>query len=308
MSIHEVFKSKGPSGFGYGSTAEQVTDGLSLESKTYLVTGCNSGLGLESLRVLALRGARVVGTARTVEKAKAACDAVQGSTVPLACELSDPTSVRACVEAVKRESITLDGIICNAGIMALPKLEQTFGYEQQFFTNHIGHFMLVIGLLGQLTETGRVVVLSSGAHALAPKEGIQFDNLSGAKGYKRWGNYGQSKLANVLFAKELARRFAGTKKTANAVHPGAIRTNLWRHMNPIAGFVFGLVGPLVLKSVPQGTATQVFVATHPSVASVSGEYFADCNVAKARADASDAAMAKKLWEVSEKIVAEVTAK
>jgi WW domain-containing oxidoreductase len=308
VSIYELFKSKGPSGFGYGSTAEQATDGVSLEGKTYLVTGCNSGLGQEALRVLTLRGARVVGTARSLEKAKAACDAIQGKTVPMACELSEPSSVRACVDAVKREGIRLDGILCNAGIMALPKLEQAFGYELQFFTNHIGHFILVTGLLEQLTETGRVVMLSSGAHNMAPKEGIQFDNLSGSKGYKAWANYGQSKLANLLFAKELARRFAGTKKTANAVHPGVIRTNLGRHMNPIAGLVFGMVGPLVLKSVPQGTATEVFVATHPSVASVSGEYFADCNVAKARADADDAVMAKRLWDVSEKIVAEVTGK
>ena len=308
MSLYEMFKSNGPSGFGYGTTAEQVTDGLSLEGKTYLVTGCNSGLGQEALRVLTKRGARVVGTARTVEKAKAACDEVKGKTVPLACELSDPKSVLACVESVKRENITLDGIICNAGIMALPKLEQAFGYELQFFTNHIGHFILVTGLLGQLTDTGRVVMLSSSAHRMAPKEGIQFDNLSGAKGYNDWANYGQSKLANLLFAKELSRRFAGTKKTANAVHPGVIRTNLGRHMNPIANFVFGIVGPLVLKSVPQGAATEVFVATHPSLASVSGEYFADCNVAPSRADANDAAMARKLWDVSEKIVAEVTAK
>ncbi len=308
MSLYEMFKSKGPSGFGYGSTAEQVTQGLNLEGKTYLVTGCNSGLGEETLRVLSLRGARVVGTARTVEKAKAACDAVKGPTVPVACELSDPKSVRACVETLKRDNVKLDGIICNAGIMALPKLEQAFGYELQFFTNHIGHFMLVTGLLGQLTDTGRVVMLSSSAHSMAPKEGIQFDNLSGAKGYNDWANYGQSKLANLLFAKELARRFAGTKKTANAVHPGVIRTNLGRHMNPVANFVFGLVGPLVLKNVPQGAATQVFVATHPSVESVTGEYFADSNVAKPRRDANDEAMAKKLWDVSEKIVAEVTAK
>jgi WW domain-containing oxidoreductase len=303
MSLYELFTSKGPSGFGYGSTAEQVTEGLSLEGKTVLVTGCNSGLGEEALRVLALRGGRVVGTARTLEKAKAACEKVKGSTVPLACELSEPSSVKACVEEVKRQGLELDAIICNAGIMALPKPEQAFGHELQFFTNHIGHFILVTGLLEQLTETGRVVMLSSAAHFRAPKEGIQFDNLDGTKGYTPWGSYGQSKLANLLFAKELARRFAGTKKTANAVHPGVISTNLGRHMNPVARFFFGAFGPLVLKDVPQGAATEVFVATHPSVATVSGEYFADCNLAKARADASDAAMAKKLWEVSEKLVA-----
>jgi len=302
MSIYEIFTSKGPSGFGYGSTAEQVTEGLSLEGKAMLVTGCNSGMGHETLRVLALRGAKVVGTARTYEKAKSACDMVKGNTLPLACELSDPVSVRACVDGVKRAGIQLDAIICNAGIMALPKLEKAFGYEMQFFTNHIGHFILVTGLLEQLTEAGRVVMLSSDAHKGAPKEGIQFDNLDGAKGYKGWASYGQSKLANLLFAKELARRFNGTNKTANAVHPGVIKTNLARNMNPIVAIALTIAGPLGLKTVPQGAATQVYLATNPALANVSGQYFADCNVAKPRPDANDEAMAKKLWEVSEKIV------
>jgi NAD(P)-dependent dehydrogenase (short-subunit alcohol dehydrogenase family) len=146
-------------------------------------------------------------------------------------------------------------------------------------------------------------MLSSTAHRNAPKEGIQFDNLDGRKGYGSWANYGQAKLANILFARELSRRFAGTTRTANAVHPGVIRTNLGRHMNPVATAVFGLVGPLALKSVPQGAATQVYVATHPSLAGVSGEYFADCNVAKPRADARDPELAARLWKVSEEIVA-----
>jgi NAD(P)-dependent dehydrogenase (short-subunit alcohol dehydrogenase family) len=303
MSLYQLFKGKGPSGFGYGSTAEQVTEGLSLEGKTILVTGCNSGLGLEAMRVLAQRGARVLGTARTLEKARAACAAVGGTAVPYACELSDPSSVRACVEAVKRGGERLDAIICNAGIMALPKLEQVHGIELQFFTNHIGHFMLVTGLLDRLADDGRVVMLSSGAHTMAPREGIRFDDLAGARGYTPWGHYGQSKLANLLFAKELARRLAGTRRTANAVHPGVIRTNLGRHMPGFADLLFGLAGPLVLKSVPQGAATEVYVAVHPAVAGISGAYFADCNVAKARADADDPALARRLWEVSEVIVA-----
>lgn len=302
MSIYEWFTSKGPSGFGYGSTAEQVTEGISLAGKTMLVTGCNSGLGYETLRVLTLRGARVVGTARSVAKAKEACDAVGGQTVPLACELSDPASVRACVESVKREGITLDALICNAGIMALPRRETAHGVELQLFTNHIGHFILVNGLLERLAEAGRVVMLSSSAHARAPKEGIQFDNLDGAKAYSPWAAYGQSKLANILFAKELARRFEGTRRTANAVHPGVIRTNLTRHMG-LAGVAFAIAGPLALKSIPQGAATQVYVATHPSLAGVSGAYFADCNVRAPRPDANDAALATKLWEASERIVA-----
>ncbi len=305
MSLYARLAGKGPSGFGYGSTAEEVTEGLSLAGKTILVTGCNSGLGHEALRVLTKRGARVVGTARTLDKAKAACATVQGDTIPLACELADPASVRACVAAVKAAGLRLDAIICNAGIMALPKLQQAHGYELQFFTNHIGHFILVTGLLDQLTDDGRVVMLSSAAHNMAPKGGIQFDNLSGATGYRDWTQYGQSKMANLLFAKELARRFAGTKKTANAVHPGVIQTNLGRHMNPIAQFFFGLSDKIALKSIPQGAATEVYVAVHPAAAGISGAYFADCNVAKSRADADDAALARKLWQVSEEIVAKL---
>ena len=305
MSVYGWFASKGKSGFGYNSTAEEVTEGLSLDGKTMLVTGCNSGLGHEAMRVLALRGARVVGTARTLEKAEAACRGVAGKTIPLACELSDPASVRACAEEVKRQGPKLDAIICNAGIMALPKLETAHGYELQFFTNHIGHFLLVTSLLDQLADTGRVVMLSSAAHTRAPRVGIEFDNLDGSKRYGDWRSYGQSKLANLLFAKELSRRFAGTKKTANAVHPGVIQTNLGRHMNPVARFLFGAVSPLFLKTVAQGAATEVYVATSPTLTGVSGEYFADCNVAVPRADANDAELAKKLWEVSEKIVAEL---
>ncbi len=303
MSLIEHFKSKGPSGFGYGTTAEQATEGLDLKGKTFLVTGCNSGLGEETMRVLALRGARVLGTARTEAKAKEACQKVAPSASGFACELSDPASVRACVEAVKRDGARLDGIIANAGIMALPSLEQKHGYELQFFTNHVGHFLLVTGLLDRLTDAGRVVMLSSDAHKAAPKGGIEFDNLSGARDYAAWRAYGQSKIANLLFAKELSTRMPKPTQTANAVHPGVIQTNLGRHMNPVVNVVFGAVGPLVLKSIPQGAATQCYVATHPSAAGITGKYFKDCNVSPPRADAEDAALAKRLWTETEKLVA-----
>ena len=196
-------------------------------------------------------------------------------------------------------------IICNAGIMALPKLEKAYGYELQFFTNHIGHFILVNGLLDELTEEGRVVMLSSAAHMNAPKEGIDFDNLAGEKNYSAWSFYGQSKIANLLFAKELARRFSGTKKTAYAVHPGVIKTNLARSMNLILRVVFGLGEHLFLKTVPQGAATECYVATNPNVISESGNYFADCNTKTPRKDSENSELAKKLWEVSEKIVAKL---
>jgi WW domain-containing oxidoreductase len=303
MSLYGLLASNGPSGFGYGSTAEQVTEGLSLAGKTVLVTGANAGLGTEVVRVLALRGARVVSTARTFEKAQLACTGAAAA-VPLECELSEPASVRGCIAAVKSRGLHLDAIICNAGVMALPQLELAHGFEKQFFTNHIGHFLLVTGLVDQLSDAGRVVMLSSSAHRAAPKVGIEFDNLDGARGYAPWTAYGQSKLANLLFAKELSRRFSGSSKTANAVHPGVIRTSLQRHMNPLLSGAMAALGPLALKSVAEGAATEVWAATHPSLAAVSGEFFANCNIAKPRADANDPELARRLWEVSEKIVAE----
>lgn len=302
MSLWAAISSKGPSGFGYASTAEEVTRGLDLSGQTFLLTGCNSGIGHESLRVLSMRGAHIIAAARTVEKAEAAC-ASMTETTPVACELSEPDSVKACVATVKELGRPLDAIICNAGIMALPSLQQKCGYELQFFTNHIGHFILVTGLLDQLTDAGRVVMVSSDAHKAAPKAGIQFDNLSGDKGYGAWKNYGQSKLANLLFARELARQFEGTDKTANAVHPGVIKTNLGRHMNPVVKVAMAIANPLALKTIPQGAATQVYAATHSSMAKTSGEYLSHCNVSKSSSNGRDMDMARKLWEASEQIVA-----
>jgi NAD(P)-dependent dehydrogenase (short-subunit alcohol dehydrogenase family) len=302
MSLFAVFKPAGPTGFGYGSTAEQVTQGLSLTGKTILVTGCNSGIGQEACRVLALRGALVLGTARTKEKAAVACAAFPGNAIGYACELSDPSSVRECVAAVKAEGHRLDAIICNAGIMMLPKLEKSHGYELQFFTNYIGHFMLVTGLLEQLRDEGRVVMLSSEGHRSAPVGAIEFDNLSGDKGYKPLTAYGQSKMADLLLAKELQRRFAGSKKTAYAVHPGVVDTNLARSLGPLLRGVFAAVGHLFLKSVGEGAATGLFAAVSPKAVPLAGNYLADSNVKKPRADAEDAAVATRLWAESEKIV------
>ena len=305
MSLVSIFKGKGPSGFGYGSTAEDVTEGLDLSGKTILLTGCNSGIGKETLRVLVKRGAHVIAAARTLDKAQAACDEVGGETTPVACELSEPTSVQACVAAVKALGRPLSAIICNAGIMALPELHLQHGYELQFFTNHIGHFLLVTSLLDRLADDGRVVMVSSDAHKGAPKAGIQFDNLDCHRGYSPWANYGQSKLANHLFAKALAKRFEGTEKTANSLHPGVIHTNLARSMNPIARVALSIGAPLVLKSIPEGAATQTYLAVHPAVAGVRGKYFADCNESHTSAHGRDDVMAEKLWETSERIVEEL---
>lgn len=306
MSLVSLIKGRrGASGFGYASTAEEVTEGLALRGKNVLITGVNSGLGQESARVLALRGARIFGAARTREKAAEACAAFGADAVPLACELSDPASVRACVAEVRERGEALDVLLCNAGIMALPKRELQHGQELQFLTNHVGHFLLVTGLLGQLTERARVVMLSSSAHGMAPPGGIQWDDLTLEKNYKPWVAYGQSKLANLLFARALARRFAGTSKTANAVHPGVIATNLGRHMGVVANALSGIASAVALKNVGEGAATQCYVASHPSLEGVSGEYFADCNLAKCSRYGRDDALAERLWTVTEELAAKL---
>lgn len=303
MSLVGMFKSAGPSGFGYNSTADEVAAGLDLSGKTFLLTGCNSGLGAHTMKVLAGRGAHVIGAARTLQKAQAACDAVDGETTPVACELSEPSSVRAAVQTIAKGP-PLDGIIANAGIMALPKRQQKHGLELQFLTNHIGHFILVTGLLDALTDDARVVILSSNAHRRAYRQGIRLDDLSAERGYTPWGSYGQSKLANMLFARELSARLPRSGQTANSVHPGVIITNLGRHMPRSLMSVASSVGPAIgLKSVAQGAATQTYVAVHPDAKGKNGMYFADCNPAKPSAHGRDAGLAKALWEKSEEIVA-----
>lgn len=302
MSLLSRVKPKGPSGFGYGSTAEDVTAGLDLTGKNILVTGVNSGLGLESARVLALRRATVWGLARTLAKAEEVTRTLGRGAQPIACELSEPSSIRAAVDAIRARDVRLDVLLLNAGIMALPERTVHHGQELQFLTNHVGHFMLTAGLRDLLTDDARVVVVSSAAHAWAPKEGIAFDDLTLATRYTPRRAYGQSKVANILFARALARRFRGTARTANALHPGVIPTNLNRHMSLAFRIAKPLVQRITLKTIPQGAATQCYVATHPMLAATSGAYFADCNVTEPSRVAQDDALAERLWDVTEQIV------
>ena len=310
MSLAGLLKGTGPNGFGYRTTAMQVTEGLNLQDQTILVTGCASGLGLETIRALGARGAHVIATARTVDRARGAYAGMPGQFTPLACDLAQPASIRACVAAVRAGIPPLDAIICNAGIMAPPTLRQAHGYELQFFTNHIGHFILVTGLLDRLTDTGRVVVVASNAHRRAPG-GIEFDNLSGERDYAPMRMYGQSKLANVLFTRQLARRLpragAAAGRTANCLHPGVIATNLMRSVPVVGRLALNVATPLLLTTPEEGAATECYLATHPSVAAVTGQYFRDCNPAQPWPVARDDEAAARLWETSEAIVSKLTA-
>ena len=289
--------------FGISSTAEEVTAGLDLNGLNVVITGCNSGLGLETMRVLAGRGAHVIGTARTAEKAETACASIDGKTTPVVLELGDYDSIHRCTDAINALDLPIDVLMCNAGIMALPELKLINGLEAQFAVNHIGHFLFTTNLLGAVkkADKGRIVMLSSCAHFGAPEAGIEFDNLDGAKSYAPWTAYGQSKLANGLFALELSRRLASHGVIANSLHPGVIKTNLGRHLPPREDDRKD--EDIYDKDIPQGAATQAYVAVHPIAGEISGQYFADCNPAQASAHMYDLEMAAKLWAVSEELTA-----
>ena len=277
--------------FGPASTAADVLAGVDLTGRTILVTGATSGIGLETARVLAAHGAHVIGTGRTEGGASAALAGVAGQAgaTGVACDLSEPSSVRMATAAIRDTGRSLDVIVCNAGIMALPALALKHGLELQFLTNHLGHFLLVTGLLDQLAPTGRVVMVSSMAHESAPKDGIDFDNLDGSKGYSP-------------FARGLAERFGSSGRVANSLHPGVIKTNLTRHMADKGEGIFQRLGEAGMKSIPQGAATQTVLAAHPSTGTVSGTYWSDCQPAKASAAAHDDSQVGRLWDTSERLL------
>ncbi|XP_011084437.1 short-chain dehydrogenase TIC 32, chloroplastic-like [Sesamum indicum] len=306
-----LFRRKGPSGFSSASTAEEVTNGIDASGLTAIVTGASSGIGSETARVLALRGAHVVMGVRNMAAGNEVKETIMKQ-IPAAkvdameLDLSSLASVRKFASEFTSSGRPLNILINNAGVMATPfKLSQD-NIELQFATNHLGHFLLANLLLDTMKKTarqtkreGRIVNVSSEAHRVPYEEGIRFDRLNDREGYRRWGAYGQSKLANILHGNELARRLKdeGADITANSLHPGVISTNLFRHLGVFKGFV-STFGKLVLKDVQQGASTTCYVALRPELKGVSGEYFSDNNLAKASAKAADTDLAKKLWEFS----------
>jgi len=298
------------SDFDEDSTAEQVTEGIDLDGKIAVVTGCSSGIGYETMRVLALRGCYVLGTARSLERAEAACKSVVGRTTPLQLELSDFDSVAACADAIGTLNSPLDILVCNAGYRGGGNdLERVNGIEKHFIVNHLGHFVLVNRLLGRLIYSwqGRIIIVASRtAYTGAPAEGIRFDDLGLGADYSDAAAYGQSKLANVLFSWRLGQLLRGTRITCNSLHPGVINTDIDRNLSAVTRFGFGLLTKFSGKTIEQGAATSCFVATNPSLGSTSGHYFEDCNAVTVLGDnhLRDQAMAEKLFEVSQELTAD----
>jgi NAD(P)-dependent dehydrogenase (short-subunit alcohol dehydrogenase family) len=287
--------------FGADSTAEEVTEGLDLAGRTALVTGCNSGIGYECMRVLALRGAHVIGTGRTLEKAIAACDSVTGDTTALALELSDFQSAVDCASRVAELGRGLDMLILNAGIGSFSDFELINGIEKIFVINYLGHVVLAENLLGLLAERpgSRIVhVGSQQGYRAAPPQGIDFDNLRGEKEHSGSAAYGRSKLGNALYSLKLSQRLDPAITTSNCVHPGFVKTNIGRDASGPLRWLYRGAQSLLAKSVQQGAATQTYVATAPALIGVSGAYFEDCNPVAIEGPnhVFDLPLADRLWD------------
>ncbi|HEV8295904.1 MAG TPA: SDR family NAD(P)-dependent oxidoreductase [Acidimicrobiales bacterium] len=301
--------------FGSETTADEVLAGVDLTGRLALVTGASTGLGLETARALGAAGACVVVMARTHEKATAAIDALRAS-VPRAelepgvVDLASTASIRASAASFLDRHEELHLLVNNAGVMYTPFERTIDGFELQFGTNHLGHFLLTNLLLPTLLAgaPSRIVNLSSGGHRSSD---IHWDDPNyERRDYDKFESYGQSKTANVLFSVELDRRLAGRGVHSYSVHPGMIRTDLSRYMTRddlkelMARAARGPSGGLPgFKSIGAGAATTVWAATAPELADYGGAYLADCGVSTEVAPwAVDAASAARLWALSEQLV------
>ena len=310
--------------FGATSTTDDVLNGVDLAGKRILVTGVSAGLGVETARTLAAHGAQVVGTARSIDKARRALDeAGAGKFELVELDLANLASVRSAADKIAAAGKKFDLIIANAGVMATPFGKTDDGFETQFGTNHLGHFLLINRLVPLLKEGSRVVMLSSSGHRFSnvDLEDPGFDHTE----YTPFGAYGRSKTANILFAVELDRRHKDKGIRATAVHPGGIQTELARHMEPgaIEKFIDDInsaaktngTPEFEWKSIPQGAATGIWAGLVAPSDAVGAHFCEDCHVAEitegdelmrggVRAYALDADTAKALWKKSEEMVGE----
>ena len=304
--------------FNASSTTTEVIEGISLAGKVAVVTGASSGLGVETARTLAGVGAHVLLLARKRDKLEQVANSLRednpGAQIDLEImDLADLDSVRQAAAAIVQKYPGIDLLINNAGVMACPLGRTAQGFEMQFGTNHLGHFLFACLLAPALADGARVVSLSSGGHKFGK---MDFDDPNyNKRDYEKWSAYGQSKTANALFAVGLDDRLKSRGVRVFAVHPGIIMTELSRHMDKEDYELLNARLPegqeMSLKSVEQGAATSVWAATSPDLAGQGGIYLEDCHIAEAAAPGSeggvesyavDHSAADRLWELSENLV------
>ncbi len=281
-----------------------------MKGKTVVVTGGNSGIGFETAAALAAMGARVLVTARNADKGRAAVSAIAQRTGPEAqvqlvvFDLADLASVRQGAAEILEQAPRLDVLVNNAGLVLTERAETVDGYEATFATNHLGPFLLTNLLSDRIIASApaRIVNVASTAHNAA-RQGMPFDDLQSEKRYRGMRVYGQSKLANILFTLELARRLEGRGVTANSLHPGTVRTGYGGDGDArgLLGFGIKLASPFFL-SPAKGALTSVYLASSPDVEGVSGRYFVKCKPKQPKRWAQDPEAARRLWQASEELV------
>eukprot|EP00250_Pteridium_aquilinum_P006961 c16776_g1_i1 orf=385-1401(-) len=313
----DYLKGANTSGIGLGSssTAEEVTEGLCLSHITVIITGATSGIGAEAARVLAKRGARLVIPARNLKRAQLLRERLlqaipNARIIALELDLASFSSVRSFAAHFLRLNLPLNILINNAGVCCRTFKKSDEGFEMSFATNHLGHFLLTNLLLERMVESarvggveGRIVNVSSCLHTWVGSPGIHIPSLHNPHSFVESMSYAQSKLANILHAKELARRLeeAGANVTANSLHPGIVKTNITRDRGGLlTDVILTVASKFFMKTIPQGAATICYVATHPELAGVSGKYFVDCAEAACSSCASDDKQARQLWCYSER--------
>ena len=274
-----------------------------LLNKIAVVTGANSGMGMATTKALLNEGATVIMLCRDEKRGTEAYQKMiqdgNSRTYLILCDLGDYDSIRTFVREVKERFGRLDILVNNAGFISLDRQETKEGLERQFGINHIGHFLLTTELIDIMPPGARIVNVASGAHKTGK---IHFDDINLHKGFNVFKAYSQSKLANVLFTRELSRRVASRDITVNCCHPGAVATNMG--INRETGFgktITGLLKPFFLTP-EEGARTAVFLATDESVKDITGEYFYKCKIAKSSKRSKDMELAKKLYEFSEELV------
>ncbi len=305
--------------FGQQSTTDDVLEGIDLNGQRVLITGVSAGLGVETARVLVEHGAQVVGTARDLDKARRATGGIARLELQ-EMDLASLASVRACADRLNAAAEPFDVVIANAGVMACPKGITTDGFETQFGTNHLGHFLFVNRVAPLIKAGGRVVVVSSLAHRFADVD-LQDPNYE-HQPYVEFQSYGRSKTANILFAVEFDRRHRARGVRATALHPGAIETELARHLTPeVVAQLPGADDPEAnlksrspRKTIPQGAATTVWCGFVAAIDEIGGRYCEDCHVAETidaplvnhgvASYALDPQRARQLWALSESLVGE----
>jgi NAD(P)-dependent dehydrogenase (short-subunit alcohol dehydrogenase family) len=279
-----------------------------MNEKICLVTGANSGIGKVAAKALAAGGATVIMVCRNRDKGEAARDEIVRETrndkVSLViADFSDLSQIRRLAAGVKAKYPQLHALVNNAGSYNSERKLTVDGYETTFEVNHLGYFMLTVELLDLLKSStpARVVNVASEAHRSAR---INLDDLNLEKGYGGWKAYGQSKLANVLFTYELARRLKGTGVTANCLHPGVVGTDFFNKIGGFAGKFLRLIAPF-MRTPEKGADTIIWLASSPEIEGITGKYFVDRKERATNPESYDTTIAARLWEVSERMCSSI---